>query len=546
MNVQLPDGTVLQDVPDGTTKAQIADKLKANGREVPADWLTPKATTGEKVKGALEVGAQLASGAISGPLAGLAGMSQGLADAESGAPPEDRPSAADTVQAIQQHMTYQPQTAEGQRQSAAVAKPFEKLHGVAQNVGEKVTDATGSPLLGTIAHTAIEGAPALIPEAPKVLRAVGAPLREAAAPLAGRIAARGEEATAIKAAEEAPKNTAIVRARSIGLKLDPTEAGGPVGKVLAGAGGKVQTEISLSRANAKVINRTAAKEIGLTDKQSMTPGNLDRLKQKAFGVYDRVRKSGRIASDDIFKTELEGVKERTAQAQVDYPEDTNELIDKEIAKFNRPSADAGSMLEKIKSLRERASQNMKGDADKFELGLAQKKIATAMENLIERQVKDPALIKDFRAARQQLAKIYNVEDALGPSGNLSAAVLARQLKRGVPLSGGLKTLAESYTEFPRVMRSVDALGGHAPFSALDYLVGGVEAVAAPHKATAIVGALAARPLARGIIKSRAYQRAAIKPREPKPSLTTRAARRIAGPTVSDVEPTAPATLQDLR
>ena len=39
MDVQLPDGTILRGVPDGTTKAQIVDKLKANGRAVPADWL---------------------------------------------------------------------------------------------------------------------------------------------------------------------------------------------------------------------------------------------------------------------------------------------------------------------------------------------------------------------------------------------------------------------------------------------------------------------------------------------------------------------------
>lgn len=40
MDVRLPDGTVLRGVPDGTTKADIVAKLKANGREVPADWLT--------------------------------------------------------------------------------------------------------------------------------------------------------------------------------------------------------------------------------------------------------------------------------------------------------------------------------------------------------------------------------------------------------------------------------------------------------------------------------------------------------------------------
>lgn len=55
MDVQLPDGTVLRGVPDGTTKAQIADKLKANGRAVPAEWLQD-APAAPKVDPAVSIG----------------------------------------------------------------------------------------------------------------------------------------------------------------------------------------------------------------------------------------------------------------------------------------------------------------------------------------------------------------------------------------------------------------------------------------------------------------------------------------------------------
>lgn len=43
MNVTLPDGTTVQNIPDGTTKAQLAEKLKANGMNVPKEWLAPTA-----------------------------------------------------------------------------------------------------------------------------------------------------------------------------------------------------------------------------------------------------------------------------------------------------------------------------------------------------------------------------------------------------------------------------------------------------------------------------------------------------------------------
>lgn len=41
MDVRLPDGTIIQNVPDGTTKADLVAKLKANGMSVPAEWLAP-------------------------------------------------------------------------------------------------------------------------------------------------------------------------------------------------------------------------------------------------------------------------------------------------------------------------------------------------------------------------------------------------------------------------------------------------------------------------------------------------------------------------
>lgn len=39
MDVELPDGTVIEGVPDGTTKADLAARLKRNGMQVPDEWL---------------------------------------------------------------------------------------------------------------------------------------------------------------------------------------------------------------------------------------------------------------------------------------------------------------------------------------------------------------------------------------------------------------------------------------------------------------------------------------------------------------------------
>lgn len=39
MDVRLPDGTVIKNVPDGTTKADLVAKMRTNGMAVPAEWL---------------------------------------------------------------------------------------------------------------------------------------------------------------------------------------------------------------------------------------------------------------------------------------------------------------------------------------------------------------------------------------------------------------------------------------------------------------------------------------------------------------------------
>lgn len=56
MDVRLPDGTIIQNVPDGTTKADLVAKLQSNGMAVPADWLgaaKPERSASEAVGGAL-------------------------------------------------------------------------------------------------------------------------------------------------------------------------------------------------------------------------------------------------------------------------------------------------------------------------------------------------------------------------------------------------------------------------------------------------------------------------------------------------------------
>lgn len=474
---------------DAAGAKQLADYIRAQKPEPPVAAAAPEPSLGQKALGvAKEVGGE----AVRAGAQAVTGLPLMVADVPV--------AAANLIEGKDKAGNY-PHKLPSQRYE----ETLDKAIAPPTSTAGKVSEAATSMLMGGGA-TAGRRAAGLLTKA------------ETAALPAQK--AQEAERLAVKTAEAAPENTKIQNAKKWGFKILPTEGGGQVGKTLQGVGGKIQTEVALSKSNAVQADKLAAKAIGLNDKQSMTEGNIERLKQGAYKVYDKVKNLGRIQTDDEYRKELDAVRDRTASSAVDFPEDFNEKIEKEIAKFNKKDADSASFLDKIKSLRQRAGKNMSSlNADDFELGVAQKKIATAMENQIERATgnSNPELVSQFRQARMQLAKIYNVEEALSPSGHVSAAVLARQLKRGVPLSDELKGIAETYQEFPKNMRHPDSIsGGNSHFSALDYLVGGAAAVANPAAAAKVAGGIVGRPVARAIITSKAYQKRGIGPSYPKP------------------------------
>lgn len=65
MNVELPDGTIVEDIPEGITKLELATKLKANGMNVPDEWLAQKQAG---------VGTSLKRGALRGAGHAIRGM----------------------------------------------------------------------------------------------------------------------------------------------------------------------------------------------------------------------------------------------------------------------------------------------------------------------------------------------------------------------------------------------------------------------------------------------------------------------------------------
>lgn len=131
----------------------------------------------------------------------------------------------------------------------------------------------------------------------------------------------------------------------------------------------------------------------------------------------------------------------------------------------------------------------------------------------------PELVPQLLQARIELGKLGTVERAFNDAtGDVSQRVLARMAEKGLPLSGGMKTAAQTARAFPSVTRdaaSVPSPGVSKLGVALPYLMlggasgaagaGGAYAHGSPYGAAYAALPLLASPAARAVMLSRAYQ-----------------------------------------
>jgi len=237
------------------------------------------------VVGAGETGLALDTGALSMPVAGLAGLGGALVDAVHG--DDTYPRAQRWQNAVQENLTYHPQTEQGQNNLDAIGQVAELPH----RLGDKAY-AMGVPpslLLGLETLADVEG-----PEALKAIRreAVGAKLAaELRKTVEGggsmnkaRAAARAEVASVPWKEMTAPEaEAAALEGRH--LKLDPT-----TGEVIGGPPGVTTLdEVDAAREHALQRSTEGAHGMDWYDRQSemlheLAPGREDAL-AKGIATY---------------------------------------------------------------------------------------------------------------------------------------------------------------------------------------------------------------------------------------------------------------------
>lgn len=332
--------------------------------------------------------------------------------------------------------------------------------------------------------------------------------------IGNRIAQANARAEAAQA-QNSVRDATLAKARMAGYVVPPSTSNPTVtNRIAESVSGKAATQQAAAVRNQQITNRLVRSDLGLSADAPLTRESLEAIRKSAGGAYRAVGSSGEIIVDGNYLDDLASLTQSVDEVAKDFPDanvaagkEINDLVDTLL----RDKFDARSAVEYTKQLRYAASANLAYGVDptRRALGLAQRDAAGALEDMVFRHLQNTGkgnLARRFEEARTLIAKTYTVENALNEStGNVVATALARELKRGKPLTGGIETAASFAQAFPRAAReTLDSPG----VSAVDALVGGVGAATVN---PGMVALPAARIGARSAILSEPYQNAMTTP-----------------------------------
>lgn len=471
-------------------------------------------TWGQAIKNVAEAGAQLGTGVVGGLVGDVAGLgalgydiaANAVMHPFSGSDPGGYADSDAVRERVSNALTYQPSNPESMS-SKVLTAPGRVISGAGEFLGEKA-DKTGLPYVGSVAR----GLPLAAASLLGVKAGAGAKFN--AKPFGGPAAmAVPERVPGTPAPPEVatPEQTAIKNATDVGYKLSPSQTGNKAGATVEGLSGQAASERLLSKKNVPITDGLAKRALGIDPQAQLTPAKFTELEVKANRAYGEMAKTGVRKTSDEYKKEINSIGDRTGAGS--FAEDSPQAVTKLKEIYGGKKAfDARDAVDKIRQLRRDARDNLKPTAtpEQKALGNAQRKIAEALDNELERHASDigkPELASNYKAARVQLAKLHTVKDAVQGT-NVSAKKIWQQWKRGAPLEGELLTIARTYDSFQHVLQDASKIRGKHPFSVIDAFVAAGGAAINP----ALLATVAARPAARAILASDAYQRRFVAPK----------------------------------
>ena len=409
----------------------LADQIPGYGGAVPAATAQAPARTSmlDKLRGGIETGAALVSGAVTAPVIEASKIYGALTSGQFGTP-EGLRAGERLGQQVAGQIQYQPRTAAGQQYTADVANALTRtgLQGVPLNV------------LADFQRGAVPAVQAGVDYG-----------RGAQAARATRLA---EEASS-KDWARAPQIEAAQAAQRLGVAVNPVQANPNVKtKMLVGAAGESLVNAKAVEANLPKWNQVARKDLGLPENTPLTPEAFEKSRTPHYQPYEDVRKMGVLQSSDDVLNDLSRLKlDPLSTSNPEKAMKVNGVVDRTLGQVAE-GLTGDNVVGQIRGFRKDATRVLKNPNSSpidIDVAEAQIGIANALENLIEANVKDPKALGRLREARTAIAKSYDWERATGvTTQQVDPLQIAKMAEKGAPLTGRLADVAKVAGNFPEI------------------------------------------------------------------------------------------------
>jgi hypothetical protein len=365
--------------------------------------------------------------------------------------------AADVVNADRAALTPTPSQSPSAQQfdtlASTVAKPFQ----AASAPIDKLVENAGPGI-----RTAVPAASEAIQDITSILP-VGA-----AANRAAKVADAG--AVGIEGAAKPSTATPLETARGAGYQAPPSvvQASNPAENIPGTAReaivGPTGVRGDANVANQVVTTKLAGKEIGVPNATKISAEDAAKFRAAGPGPkYDTVaEKLGYMAPDSAAADELNALVADQNPASA-LPPKARTNVDRIVNKINDGGYTGKDWIKDVSWLRENGARDA----------------ANALEDMAQRHLTaagDTETLALHRGARQDFAKSYDIQNAIGRGGQIDAQQL-RALDDKYPglLTGNLKVIATAARELPEVTRLPGADTGpgvHTKMQAVHNFIGG--------------------------------------------------------------------------
>lgn len=478
----MPDGTVIQNVPDGTSRsaleARVAKLPKLGPKGVP-DQPPAQGNSGQpdtdvssitdKVKGGLGAAATLATGATTGLLgragATLGGMAGQVAMGELGSP-EGAARAAQGAEEGAQKLTYTQSTPESQAILEGVGRIADKTKLAGLGPAEAIALQRGAPARGGVRA-------ALDTEVDAVKRLPG-------------------KAADLVTPKPAPEIAALAKkAEALGIELRPDMlANNKIAKFIGEALEQVPMSGSKAEQRQMAFNGALTKIIGGDDRaKRLTPDVFDRA-MTASG-----EKIGEISKDTPITVtpELRHIfNDRVQQAAKFETADVAKIVSNYVQELDASAVNGVIPGEAFRKLNSKIGRQIRA-TNNGDLKHALGELQEEMHSALEANISSPERLAELQDARYRYAmgKVIEPLVAKAKGGDISPAALMGAVTsdsakksmmargRGGDI-GDLARIGQAFLKEPPSSGTGERLGAYG------LLTGGV--IAEPHTAAGIVGA----------------------------------------------------------